>query len=115
MDLQQRRNRTRELELEVDGESIRLEYRPAEMTAGLIERCQKAERAARSGKGTGEAPSTVMAQELAKLIVAWDVTCGGQPYAPTAANLMALDIPFLGTLFTSIMEDCAPNRTGSQD
>lgn len=115
MDLQQRRRRTRSLEVEVDGEAIRLEYRPAEVTADLVERCQKAERVARSGKGVGEAPSTVLAQGLARLISEWDVTDGGKPYPPTAANLMALDIPILGALFLAVMADCSPNPPGSPD
>lgn len=93
--------KTRTIEVEYEGERVRVTYYPARITPRWEQEFNEALK--------DEWKSRAVVEGLASVLADWDLVDNGEPFPPTEENLVQLPMDFLVAVFTRIMEDQRPN------
>ena len=108
------RKETRQVDIEWDGETVKVEYRPGAVTAQM-------QMAAASMANIGNDPQRVVeslgdyVQAMARLIATWDILDDdGQPLPVTPELVEALPLPFVYAVFGGIMGAYSPNAKSAK-
>lgn len=95
-----RKKDTKVVTIAFEDESVAVCYRPAVMSPRFVELIQGV-----------QSDIALVADVIQRVIVWWDVLDDeGNRLPPTPENTMELDMAFLGTVLTSVMEDMAPGE-----
>lgn len=95
-----RRQITKRVEIEYEGEPCWVEYRPAAVTGAFFERLLEK-------RGTA-----ANALYVAEVITAWDVLDeDGQMLAPSYEQAMTLEPQFVAAVVNAVVEDMRPGKT----
>lgn len=105
MNLATLKSRTRPLEVECEGETLKLEYAPGRFTGELVDKVVSA--------ADDVAKARLIANACAAVIDSWDLTDGKKAVAATEDTLLQLPMVLLVEIFKAINEDNDPNRKTS--
>lgn len=103
-----------------DKQIVNITYKPDAMTPARAKEIahQRADAASRNGHSTDDEEDAAKleenAEQLAEMLVSWDVVEDGTPLATTKENLMTFPNAFLGHILQAIVDDLTPKAKTSR-
>ena len=106
MKLAQLLAKERTLDIDIDGDTLNVTYRPSDLTPELEDRMQASFETNR--------PGGALAKYLSGLLIGWDLEGEDGVIPLTPEGLAILPIEFLNTVAQAVIEDSNPKKTNAE-